>query len=1006
MSVRVKRIVESLLILFFACFVNSSFLLYARPINSFEAKTIACRFFESRSTLRGEVNNLVLVKAPVLSHSLRSDDIQNKECVHLYYIFNRGNLPGFVIVSGDDRLPEVLGYGLSESYSEDDMPCNLKEYLQLFDAYVARMIMGGESIPLRKSSCDRSQSPLLKNIAWNQGYPWNSETPMIEGRHCPVGCVATATAQIMRYYKWPEKGEGSHSYKWRNQRLSVNYDVPYDWDSMPERFDHVHQAKPNEIKALGTLCAHVGMAEDMLYTLSGSGAYDVHVIRALRDHFHYDKGIYLYHRNLTTQQEWESRIRAELDKKRPVLYSGYGTNGGHAFVCDGYDERGLFHINWGWGGLSDGYFPLNALNPPELGTGEGMGGFNYGQSIVLNFVPDYDFSSQMKPTEVECWGLTQTTSDGQVQCRLRVSMQQVRHLDSEIRLVVENASDPTDRYVTPTQSKSFMAPTSYDVDMYYILQEKGAKLQLSKPNEKYIVYAESKAEDGAFHRLRKVYGCNDHLILHSDASCNIRYFEKPPISLTYLDIKDEAQASLVSFEKSKVECSIHNMANLEALTDVLLYFYKAGTKHLLFSTNYRCVFPAVTVKEFSFDIDRLGLYANQSVDIVIAIPKYKMIKTLLSNVFVSDPAKHRDGYLVEIDTTMLEEEAYPIEFSSPCIAGFSLRNLNIHNHQKRLNVVMSLAVPRVGEMDAHLIPIDTCQIDAIWNGQMTPLRFDIGPELIDSISDFTVKYGKAYVECAIYDSIYHRIYDLIPLRQRVFLRDKQTVFNQVKIEDTEGGKIFMANWPEGLPIPQGRRIYIGCYPDFGYELDKVYLNDQELSHNSSIIVNQDCSLRAEFKKRMAKVRLIKEGEGELFVKGYDYKSEVDLPIGSHVMILARAKDSRRYKLSSLTANGADILDKQEFILIEDTNVKAIFEDITSSSCIENSLVKISSTEDGSITIRDAHPKTLVILYDLRGYKVGEYLTDDCGNLQIKGLRLDSVILKIGDERYKLGGVNF
>ena len=228
--------------------------------------------------------------------------------------------------------------------------------------------------------------PLLGDILWDQGVPFNGMTP----GQTPTGCVATATAQIMRYWRYPDRAVGTHGYMSNLYGyLSHDYNYHLDWDDMPAAPngtpDDEIQAKPNQ--TIARFMYGLAVAIDMNFAPQGSGTTHDKVVPALIRHYGYSKDILR-----VTEQEagylWASIIKSELDAGRPVLHGGTGSGGGHSFVCDGYTSDDLFHFNWGWSGISNGWFKLNALNPDALGTGGGTGGgYNKNRDIVINIAP-------------------------------------------------------------------------------------------------------------------------------------------------------------------------------------------------------------------------------------------------------------------------------------------------------------------------------------------------------------------------------------------------------------------------------------------------------------------------------------------------------------------------------------------------------------------------------------------------------------------------------------------
>lgn len=317
-----------------------------------------------------------------------------------YYVFNYGAASdaGYVIVAGEDKAPAVLAYSDTGSFDPSNIPDGMNV---LLDAYAQEMrylrdhpwLQGG----VRPSPRDREVKPLIKSL-WNQNSPYNDLCPTYvdddgQTQHSATGCVATSTSQIMYYYKWPKQGTGSYSFESTVNggddvvTMSANFGATtYDWDNM---VDYVGEegCTPVQGNALATLCYHVGVAVHMAYG-STSSSVDYAAMEALRNHFGYSPDMRFLRRAGMTVEQWERTIDNELDNKRPVIYGGFTKTGGHSFICDGYDKRGYYHFNWGWGGKSNGYFLISALAPRSQGIGSYEGGYNLGQSIVIGIRPD------------------------------------------------------------------------------------------------------------------------------------------------------------------------------------------------------------------------------------------------------------------------------------------------------------------------------------------------------------------------------------------------------------------------------------------------------------------------------------------------------------------------------------------------------------------------------------------------------------------------------------------
>lgn len=357
----------------------------ARPITKSAAENIARGFMSKRCSKSASLACLPHKSAVKGS----SGDVAP------YYIFNIGNREGFVIVSGDDNAEPVLGYSDRGELDLDNMPANMVEWLRLNELYVENCAKRESSTvgTSRTGSGTVVVEPLLGDIMWGQDFPFNEMCPTYysggQDLHYYVGCVATAATQIMRYYRYPQQGTGSKSYVFKGQTLSADFgNTTYDWDNMLAFYpsDGVSQ---EQIDAAATLAYHFGVSVEMEYAENGSGALSMLVPHALKTYFGYDKATTMRRRNFYSATEWLELIKHELDNNRPVYYGATSDSGlgGHAFVCDGYDSEGYVHINWGWYGMSNGYFLVNHLNPDDLGEGGGTGGYNTDQEIITGIQP-------------------------------------------------------------------------------------------------------------------------------------------------------------------------------------------------------------------------------------------------------------------------------------------------------------------------------------------------------------------------------------------------------------------------------------------------------------------------------------------------------------------------------------------------------------------------------------------------------------------------------------------
>ncbi len=302
-----------------------------------------------------------------------------------FYIFNKSNEGGFVIVSGDDRTEDVLGYSNQGSIDVENVNPNLRFWLNLLQETVSAT--NDTNVHKAPAAEVTPIDPLLvtkdgKEITWYQEAPYNNLCPKdADGYRSMTGCVATAAAMVM--YKWcyPVKGIGTHSYQWKNssgqkKTLTVDYEnTTYDWDNMLPAYLY-KSTTTTQKTAVATLMYHAGVACDMQYSSEGSGAFTDDMANGLIKYFGYtvDKFITTYssyyYPSTFPNTEYKVSIakftdyfNADLEEGHPIIMGGVDSDdGGHEFVCDGRDEKGKFHINWGWEGDGNGFFSLSALN--------------------------------------------------------------------------------------------------------------------------------------------------------------------------------------------------------------------------------------------------------------------------------------------------------------------------------------------------------------------------------------------------------------------------------------------------------------------------------------------------------------------------------------------------------------------------------------------------------------------------------------------------------------------
>ncbi len=387
---------------FSTIFMFSIAFLWAGKVDVEKALSVATNLIQSKEQLRStSPAQLSLVYTCNEQSGLRSSD-----ALVYYYVFNVADDKGFVIVSGDDIATPVLGYSTNGNYDRNNLPPNFEYWMECLQ----KEITWGIKNNITQSEETQSQwnAYLNGNVAslratqavapfvqtkWNQYAPYNNLCPLIGATRTVTGCVATAMAQIMKYYNYPTTGTGSSEvYTCTAGSIpSVNLNVNYDWGNMINNYT-IGTPTAAQNSAVATLMYHCGVSAKMNYDLAsngGSGASSNSAGVALATYFNYDKGIQLKQRKFYTDTDWENILKYEIDARRPVLYSGSDSQGaGHAFVCAGYDDANprSFYFNWGWGGSYDGYFVTTLLNPGKGGAGSGSGVYNEGQSVLMNII--------------------------------------------------------------------------------------------------------------------------------------------------------------------------------------------------------------------------------------------------------------------------------------------------------------------------------------------------------------------------------------------------------------------------------------------------------------------------------------------------------------------------------------------------------------------------------------------------------------------------------------------
>ncbi len=430
----IRKIVVSIIAL-----LVSSMTLMAERVSREDASLVANHFMNVAATSANGVKRAAPGKRMVLKKSAAVEENQ-------YYVYENENGEGWVIISANDAVRPILAYSETGHFPVENMPSNLRKWMGKYDQFIKRIETDSVEASketqalwdelrqdIRRAQAAVVVGPLIKT-QWDQDAPYYNLCPGYGYNKAYTGCVATAMAQVMKYWEWPINGTGSHSYrpldvnepydeltgepnysKRYKSTLSANFEnTTYDWENMLDIY--TNSATAAQKTAVATLMYHCGVATEMMYgndADGGSGTFTLNygdeedptcAQNALWRYFGYKKpvgymrdgykyGIYTYYKKWS-DAEWTAMVKEELDQQRPIMYGGAGYNeygestGGHSFICDGYNSMNYFHFNWGWSGDGDGYFTLSNLNPGSGGAGGGSYDFSEDQDVLIGIEPD------------------------------------------------------------------------------------------------------------------------------------------------------------------------------------------------------------------------------------------------------------------------------------------------------------------------------------------------------------------------------------------------------------------------------------------------------------------------------------------------------------------------------------------------------------------------------------------------------------------------------------------
>ena len=471
--------------------------LQARPVDQETAMRLGQSFVKANCEFTRQSSDLNLVQ-PAFSD-------RGEAC---YYIYNVGET-GFVIIAGDDNYRPIIGYSDKGVFNPDDMAPALVDYLEVVrqgvmqaaQASSAKISVAADWAMLEK--CGRlvsrhggREDVFLVQTTWNQNYPYNYFCPEGEGGpggHCYAGCVATAAAQLMKYWDHPLQGQGSHTYIPEDHPeygpLTVNFgEATYDWENMP---NSISSGSPIEqIEAVAQLIYHVGVSVDMNYRPSSSGAVTGKLCQTMPAYFFYTDQMDNLYRENYTHEEYMQLVIDAIDMNWPMVHRG----GGHAYVLDGYNDNDMVHFNWGWSGSSDGWFNIDDH------------GYTDGESVIYNYVPAEVFSATPNmPTNVSAEPSNDNSLTATISWTNPLLTMTNAPLETIDQIVVERNGQVvyTEDNVTPGAEMSIVDASLPYFDVF-----------------DYAIYAVTEGRHGAMARIEKVLvgpTCDWKIIMQSTA---------------------------------------------------------------------------------------------------------------------------------------------------------------------------------------------------------------------------------------------------------------------------------------------------------------------------------------------------------------------------------------------------------------------------------------------------------------------------------------------------------
>lgn len=563
---------------------------------------------------------------------------QNARQQTAYYVFDREQ-GGFLVAAADDTEPAILALIDDGQYTADALPEGFKVWLREMSDH------GAAPLPAKRLAT--SVAPLLADdqIAWGQQTPYNAECPKFnyQGYYYDTlaGCAAIAIGQIMRYHRHPSHGAGSADY---SSYVSVQgTDIvthverdfsahTYDWTKIRGNYLYTGYGTTDERAEVAKFVADVACALKMNFDPTASATTDLCVAQALTAHFDYDRSLQLVDHSFYSTAEWADLLRAELDAGRPVYLSGANVtntaNGdmlsGHAFVVDGYNADGLFHINWGWEGKSDGYYALTALNPTSQGSGGSAGGYSFMSNAIIGIQPNYggEASKALLSMTGEYWETSyDSENDGYI---VRANIANVSAVDFEGFVAMRIVEG--DEIIFPAKNMAWKlgckagasGSLGKGINKDYFLAHPTARIEMVYAHKDGVLDAtdaertamlESVADD-EWILMASREGTPRSLQAFLDAQGNLTFGNKDNEVFQLRFAGLDADITPAAGRTVKFTAKVTNESDYEYFAPLYLFIYDAAGEWIDYSTYDLHLLPPHTTRKYDFNVTLPSGYSS------------------------------------------------------------------------------------------------------------------------------------------------------------------------------------------------------------------------------------------------------------------------------------------------------------------------------------------------------------------------------------------------------------